>query len=330
MSAAFDVIPMAGPCERATVTMVVSDDPGAGVADFFDLGVHGDGVDGGGVDGVLARHGALLFRGFGLEDDEQFSGLVGQLAREQLQYTERSTKRTRTAGNVYSSTEYPASKHIASHSENSFQSTVPGKILFFAKLPSLTGGETPIASNLDILSRLDADILDELRARQIEYVRNFDGGFDLSWQEAFQTEDRAYIEAYCVDHAVEFEWVSDNHLSTVQRRPATRRHPLTGDEVWFNQLHLFHSSNLEPAMRRALIDGLGTAGLPRNARFGDGAEMTDEFVEAVRDAVRGAESVFPWEAGDVLIGDNLLVSHGRRPFTGPREIRVALIDPIDL
>jgi alpha-ketoglutarate-dependent taurine dioxygenase len=315
-----EMVPVDGPGDRTTVVMVRPGPSAASIEAFFD----------GDVGGTLCRYGAVLLRGFGVADDQEFSELVGHLCEQQLEYTERSTKRTRTAGNVYTSTEYPASRHIASHSENSFQSTVPGKILFFAKRPAQTGGETPIASNRDILDRLDPDVLDELRRRGVEYVRNFDGGFDLSWREAFQTDDPAAVEDYCRHNAISYEWLGPDHLRTTQRRPATRRHPVTGDEVWFNQLHLFHSSNLDPAMRTALLDALGPEGVPRHARFGDGGEMSRDLVENVRTAIRAAETVFPWEAGDVLVGDNLLVSHGRRPFTGPREIRVALVDPIQL
>ncbi|MDQ3157592.1 MAG: TauD/TfdA family dioxygenase [Actinomycetota bacterium] len=278
----------------------------------------------------MGEFGALLFRGFELESDEQFSQLVAALATQQLEYQERSTKRTKTAGNVYTSTEYPAGKTIASHSENSFQSTVPGKILFFAKRPSETGGETPIASNIQILRSLDPDVLHELRSRGVRYVRNFDGGFDLSWQEAFQADDRLDVENYCRRNGIDYEWLGADHLRTTQTRPATRLHRFTGDEVWFNQLHLFHSSNLEPSMREALLGSLGTDKMPRDALFGDGAVLPDELVEHVRDAIRASEVAFPWQAGDVLIADNMLVSHGRRPFTGEREIRVALIDPVEL
>lgn len=319
MNDMYDVGPIDGLPEHSHLAMIRPRHPSATVAGFFDDA----------LDEILAKSGALLFRGFAVSSDEDFSELVASLAREQLEYRERSTKRTKTAGNVYTSTEYPAAKTIAGHSENSFQSTVPGKILFFAKRPPETGGETPIASNTEILRRLDPGVLQELRDRGVRYVRNFDGGFDLSWQEAFQTDSPGIVEEYCRRNAIDLEWIAADHLRTAQSRPATRRHPLTGAEVWFNQLHLFHSSNLESAMRQALLDTLGVDGLPRNALFGDGAAISDELVTHVRATIAACEAAFPWRVGDVLIGDNVLISHGRRPYTGAREIRVALIDPIE-
>ncbi len=316
----YEVGPVDGLGAQPHVTMISPTSAGGTIPEFFE----------GGVEGPLADYGSLLFRGFGLSTDSEFSDLVTTLATRKLDYVERSTKRTRTAENVYTSTEFPATKVIAGHSENSFQNTVPGKILFFAKTPSASGGETPFASNTDILKRLDAEVLKELRERQVRYIRNFDGGFDMSWQEAFQTEDRDEVENYCRSNAIDYEWVSSEHLRTAQTRPATRRHPVTGDEVWFNQLHLFHSSNLDPSMREALLTSVGEEGIPRNAVFGDGAALGDDLVEHVRGVIAESEVAFPWQPGDVLIGDNMLISHGRRPYEGDREIRVALVDPIEL
>lgn len=280
------------------------------------------------IDDALAQYGALLFRGFEISNDHTFSEIVESLAKEKLNYSERSTQRKKTANNVLTSTEYPAAKTIANHSENSFQNVVPGKILFYVNKINCLGGETPIADNRRILDLLDDDIIETFRQRGIRYLRNFDGGFDLSWQEAFQTDNPAVVETYCKDQDIEFKWISPTHLQTSQLRNATRVHPLTDEEVWFNQLHLFHITNLEPGVRQALLSSLGRDLLPRHAVYGDGSEILDEVVDCIRSAFLEAEFLFPWQDGDVLIADNILVSHGRKPFEGERAIRVSLIDPI--
>lgn len=269
-----------------------------------------------------------MFRGFAVDDDDAFSALVGALARAPLDYRERSTQRKKTANHVYSSTEYPADKTIANHSENAFQNIVPGKILFHAQKIACRGGETPFADNRRILALLGDELLAPFRRHGIRYLRHFDGGFDLSWQEAFQSSDRAEVEAYCRAQDIDFEWLSPTHLHTSQRRDAIRRHPVTGEEVWFNQLHLFHMTNLDAPVRQALLASLGRERLPRHAVYGDGSEIPDRIVDRIRSAYLDAELVFPWQRGDVLIADNILISHGRKPFSGERAVRVALIDPI--
>ncbi|RMU34002.1 TauD/TfdA family dioxygenase [Pseudomonas syringae group genomosp. 3] len=282
------------------------------------------------IDHILAIHGALLFRSCSVSNDQEFSELVSKLAKEELSYKERSTQRKKTAVGVYTSTEYPAAKTIATHSENAFQRVVPGKILFYVHKAAIRGGETPIADNIQVLSLIDKDILETIRKKGIRYLRNFDGGFDLSWQEAFQTDEKLDVEQYCLNNAIDFEWLSDTHLRTSQFRSATKMHPLTGEEVWFNQLHLFHITNLEPSVSEALLMSLGRELLPRHVVYGTGEEIPDSVVNHIRSAFIDAELVFSWETGDVLIADNIRVSHGRKPFDGERAVRVALIDPVDL
>ncbi|MBT3533627.1 MAG: hypothetical protein HN478_07105, partial [Rhodospirillaceae bacterium] len=158
----------------------------------------------------------------------------------------------------------------------------------------------------------------------VRYVRNYHEGFDLDWRVVFQTEDPAAVAAYCTEHDIEFTWLPDGRLRTSQICQAVARHPGTGERVWFNQAHLFHPSALGPDVQQDLLDIFGEEELPRNACFGDGAAIDAALLESVRQAFADAAHVFDWQAGDVMILDNMLAAHGRRPFTGPRQVLVSM------
>jgi len=97
--------------------------------------------------------------------------------------------------------------------------------------------------------------------------------------------------------------------------------------VWMNQAHLFHVSNLEPRVRERLLRMCTENELPRNTYYGDGTPIELDVLEHVREAFRSEEVAFPWQADDVLVVDNMLVSHGRRPFSGERRVLVAMSQP---
>ncbi|MER6626321.1 TauD/TfdA family dioxygenase, partial [Streptomyces sp. NPDC000931] len=157
------------------------------------------------------------------------------------------------------------------------------------------------------------------------YVRNFVAGVDLSWQEVFQTEDRAQVEQYCEAHDIDFQWRDDGpELTTKQRCQATVRHPGTGQPVWFNQAHLFHASALAADEQASLVDTFGAENLPRNAFYGDHSPIEPEVLDHIRDAYEQQKTAFAWQRGDIMLLDNLLFAHGRDPYEGTRKILVAM------
>jgi alpha-ketoglutarate-dependent taurine dioxygenase len=158
------------------------------------------------------------------------------------------------------------------------------------------------------------------------YVRNYGHGLDLTWQDAFQTDDRAAVEAYCRQWNLDFKWTDGNRLQTRQIRQSVATHPQTGETVWFNHAHLFHESNLEPEIREVLLSSFGSEGLPRNAYFGDGSPIETSILDEIRSLYRECSVTFPWRRGDVLLLDNFLTVHAREPYKGERRILVAMAD----
>jgi alpha-ketoglutarate-dependent taurine dioxygenase len=282
------------------------------------------------VDEALRINGGLLFRGFNLDGIADFGGFVRSLCPELMEYKERSTPRTEVGDRIYTSTEYPAHQSIALHNEFSYSYTWPMRIFFFASQTPESGGETPIADCRRVYRKLAPETLRRFVEKKVMYVRNYGAGIDLTWQDAFQTHDRMEVEGYCRRAPLDWEWLDGDRLRTRQVRPAVAQHPVTGEIVWFNQAHLFHVSNLGAEMQESLCRVFDEQDLPRNAYYGDGSPISAEDLEEVRSAYEEATVVFSWQPDDILMLDNMLVAHGRRPYSGQRRILAALAQPYSL
>jgi alpha-ketoglutarate-dependent taurine dioxygenase len=271
----------------------------------------------------LQRHGAILFRGFNLNSVDEFELLLRSLTGELLEYSYRSTPRTQVSGRIYTSTEYPAHQTIPLHNEMSYTRNWPMIIGFFCVEVAAEGGETPIADSRRVFDLIDPAIRERFARKKVMYVRNYGEALDLSWQNVFQTEDRERVEDYCRSSEIEFEWKTNDELRTRQVCQAVATHPCTGEQVWFNQAHLFHVSSLESQVRESLLSS--SAGEPpRNACYGDGSPIKDAERDEIRSAYNRETIVFPWQRRDVLLLDNMLVAHGRRPYRGRRKIVVGM------
>lgn len=280
------------------------------------------------VEQQLIAHGGVLFRGFAVPSLAHFERLAAAVSPSLVDYSYGATPRTRLDGKVYTSTEYPAAYAIPMHNEMAYAREWPRKLWFHCVQPAAEGGETPLASSRRTYALIPPEVRERFERKKVMYVRNFSGGadLDLSWTTAFQTTDRSVVEAYCRRVEMQFEWRTGGRLRTRQICQASARHPVTGERVWFNQAHLFHVSSLERGARHALLATTAEQDLSRNAYYGDGTPIEPEALDAIRAAFAEATVMFPWQRGDVLLIDNMLVAHGRQPFSGPRKIVVAMSD----
>jgi alpha-ketoglutarate-dependent taurine dioxygenase len=274
----------------------------------------------------LLEHGALLFRGFDLGSSTRFGAFCASISDELLDYTERSTPRSVVEGKVYTSTEYPPEAHIPLHCEMAYTKKWPRILWFYSHIAADEGGETPICDARKIYELLSPATRERFAAKGVRYVRNFRKGIDLPWQSVYGVETEAELEEYCKKNDIAFEWKPSGVLCTQMVAQAVAKHPDTGHMAWFNQAHLFHVTAVEPKIRKILLAKFKEEGLPRNAYYGDGTPIDDATLDEIRAAYAKAEVAFPWQRGDVLMVDNMQVSHGRRPFKGARKTLVAMAE----
>jgi alpha-ketoglutarate-dependent taurine dioxygenase len=278
------------------------------------------------LEAELLRHGAILFRNFGVDTADSFRTFAETVSPGLLEYYERTVQRSVVNDKVYTASEYPAEHPIPLHNEYSFSHAWPLKLWFYCARPAARGGESLLADGREVYRLIPAGVRERFVRDGVMYVRNYGEGLDLTWEEVFQTPDRGEVEDYCRRARIDYEWKGGNRLRTRQVRQAVARHATSGETVWFNQAHLFHVSSLERDARESLLDFFREEDLPRHAFYGDGSPIEPEALAAVREAYRRATVSVAWQAGDILLMDNMLVAHGREPFAGPRKILVTMAE----
>lgn len=279
------------------------------------------------VEERLLQHGAILFRGFSVRTEDQLARFAAaQAPAGLLSYTDGTSPRTKLSAGVYTSTEYPADQFISLHNELSYSHRWPSRLFFACHTPARQGGETPIADSRRILQGLRPETRGQFISKNVKYIRYLHGGdgLGLSWQQTFETADRAAVRRFCEQGGVEYEWNARGGLRLSHTRPAVTCHPVTGETVWFNQADQFHPTEMSDDTRRLLQGAVEESEWPKNVRFGDDSPIGTDLLDEIRQVTRRETVNFPWRRGDVLMIDNVLVSHGRNPFVGSRRILVAM------
>lgn len=274
---------------------------------------------------LLVKEKALVFRGFGITA-ESYDEVATALLPRRLAYIHGNSPRTKVGQNVYTSTEYPPEFTISMHNEMSYAHTWPSRLLFFCEQAPTSGGATPVVDGQLWLESIDPEIQDAF-AGGVRYIQNLHDGYGLgkSWQATFETEDPAEVEAFLDKAGADWKWKGDGTLWISQLRPATTRHPVTDTEVWFNQADQFHIAGLGDDARE-MAELLSEDEMPQSVTFADGSPIPAEYITHIQEiGLRLAVDV-DWQAGSLLLIDNVLVGHGRRPFAGPRRVLVAMSD----
>lgn len=276
----------------------------------------------------LSETGALVFRGFGVNHADTFAELLDGLGVERTTYRGGNSPRITLQDGLYTSTEYPSTQHISLHNELSYSARWPSRLYFCCVQPATTGGGTTLADGRSILESMDDSLHDTFDRRGVRYVRNLHSGIGLgrSWQATFETEDRGEVARVCDASRVELQWLSDGGVRLTHVGPAVVQHPVTQERVWFNQAEQFHPSSLPDDVSEALsaaYEGREEE-LPQWVTFGDGEPIPVNSLSVIREVTRRHTTVVDWQRGDVAIVDNLLSMHGRQPFTGAREVIVAM------
>ena len=293
----------------------------------------------------LAEHGGLLLRGFRLREPDEFEAFHNAMGFELMQYIRGNTPRSVVQNKIYTSTEIRRFAPIPLHNEMSYAAEYPPLIGFLCHTPAPIGGETPIADMHQVWSQIPPRIRDTFAERGLTYTQVLRKRptrfFKKTWTEMFNTDDHAEVERLCAEQKIQVEWGKRDRVKLNYVRPAVIEHPQTGKKIWFNQAHIFHPSFSREIKRfgmplRAFMLGRyetycrrrNPDGYPYNCRYGDGALISLDDVEQIRDILWSNSIKFQWQESDLVLLDNVQVAHSRLPYKGPRLILTALIQGV--
>lgn len=288
---------------------------------------------------LTLQHTGVLFRGFPIEGAEGFNGVVEALDfGSMLDYVGGDSPRDKVKGKVYTSTEAPPTLKIPLHNEMSFIKNYPRHIYFFCHIPAEKGGATILGDARQIFKSVDPKVREKFENKGLRYVSNYWGKsllFELinkvqrghkSWIDVLQTNSREEAEKICKESAFGCKW-RGSWLEISQDAPATIKHAETGDPIWFNQAHLY---DFNPRLI-GLLNWLGTKlvylkphTIMHEIFYGSGEKIAKQDLYHVMDVLDQNTIAYPWQKHDFLVLDNVLVMHGRAPFSGKRKIFTAL------
>ncbi|HET9560993.1 MAG TPA: TauD/TfdA family dioxygenase, partial [Propionibacteriaceae bacterium] len=164
---------------------------------------------------TVAEHGSVLVRGLGLRDAAEVSAVFQQLSSTGLMIErEAFASRRIYSDGVYSSATWPANQPMCMHHELSYRLEFPSLLLFACLNAPTSGGATAVSDSRAVLNALPAELVARFERDGWMLTRSYNDEIGATVAEAFGTDDRGAVEAYCRGNAIGFEWQPDGGLRT--------------------------------------------------------------------------------------------------------------------
>lgn len=273
---------------------------------------------------LVYKFGAILFRGFTIDSAQSFDDFCKGFGFNEYNYHGNFANRTPVVGHVYTANDAER-RIIPFHHELVHCIDVPTHVFFYCDVPATVEGETPIVlSNIvyremaakepDFVRRLHKDEVCGVRVMPDEDDK--ESYLGTSWKSALQVKTREEAEKVATEAGYfDHQWQSNGALKTKTRPlPGFRIDKKSGKVMFFNTVHIAYEGlndrhNTEP--KKASI-------------FRNGDYMPARAMDNLKEALWSNSVQFKWQAGDVLVVDNIQVQHARNDFRGPRKVLVSM------
>ena len=270
------------------------------------------------------RDGAVLLRDFPVSSAEDFDAIVEALDLPNFPYEKSLSNAVRInrTPRVFSANEAPPEVQIFFHHEMAQTPLYPRWIFFSCEIAAEKGGATPICRSDVLLEKLRAscpEFVTTCVQKGLRYTNvmpsdnDANSGMGRSWKSTLGVANREEAESRLGELGYSWEWVENDCLkATTPALPAVIE-LADGRSVFFNQLIAafcgWKDSRNDPS---------------KSICHGDGTPLD---TDSVRVAIELSEQLafdLQWQAGDVVIVDNMVAMHARRSFSGTRKVLASL------
>jgi len=280
----------------------------------------------------VTRHGAIWFRGFSSTKDA--TGFRAFFESLQLNpcldpiHTSGLREMIEKKDAVYEAVNKPslAQHFVGLHNESTFVKTAMYGAFVCFKPASGGGGEFLLADGAKILADMDKEVLRRIYERKVRIsVSNLDLNFlnilpgDLKDSAKGFLQDlilKVVAPKFDMDLEMVFGADSSNpmRLQAIEHAQSPiNTHPLTGQPVWFCNLHN-HSRYLRDR-RPCTVPEVGMT----DVYHGDLGRIDPEDVKHINEVCEKNIVRMLMKEGDILLLDNYRVLHGRDVFKGERK-----------
>lgn len=272
----------------------------------------------------LPERGSILFRGFGIRRQSTFRNFVSAFAAAHLWYRFDALDRSASenAGRE-SSLEPGAARALVARHERSYSKGRPRRIWLCCTHPAATAARTALVDGRDVFRRLPNELRRRWAERRLMYVRHLGGELGPPWPQAFATSDWARVEAHCRRLGIDWEWKRGGTLRLCKTCTPVAIHPDTLERVWFNDAHLCHPGSVETKRGVSLLKPPSAAEPALQVYHADGSAIRRSDLAIISAAYAASTFFLTWQAGDVLMLDNLLTAHGHELRGGDLQLEVA-------
>ena len=290
----------------------------------------------------LHKYGAILFRGFEVNQESHTIFLKGLGIDLADNYTGGLTPRTKLGKFSFSSTEAHKDFIIYPHNEMAYNPKKPAYISFYSHIAGPLHSETPIYNCRGIYEALNPNTKELLLNKSLAYTRvlvknnKFSFAPQITVKDAFGTEDINEIQEICKTQMVNARMDGNRLILQTLVQPIVK-HPYTAENCLNIQLlskliyrKMFKSIKDRYSLLQKIMLGfrfyvlLVFANLPISLRWGDNSMISDDVYNDLWQAFESNQCIFKWQNGDVLLLDNIKSAHARLNVVYPRKLYVAM------